>query len=31
VLTLLGWRHLRRVPAEQEVRLGARHLVPATS
>jgi hypothetical protein len=24
VLTLLGWRHLRRVPAEQEVRLGAR-------
>lgn len=31
VLTLLGWRHLRRVPAGQEVHLGARHLVPATS
>jgi hypothetical protein len=31
VLTLLGWRHLRRVPADEEVRLGARQLVPATS
>jgi hypothetical protein len=29
VLTLLGWRHLRRVPAEQEVRLGARQPAPA--
>jgi hypothetical protein len=28
VLTLLGWRHLRRVPAEQEVRLGARQPAP---
>ena len=29
VLTLLGWRHLRRVPVEQEVRLGARQPAPA--
>jgi hypothetical protein len=29
VLTLLGWRHLRRVPAEEEVRLGARQPAPA--
>ncbi len=29
VLTLLGWRHLRRVPADEEVRLGARQPVPA--
>jgi hypothetical protein len=29
VLTLLGWRHLRQVPAEQEVRLGARQPEPA--
>ncbi len=29
VLTLLGWRPLRQVPAEEEVRLGARQPVPA--
>lgn len=29
VLTLLGWRHLRRVPADEEVRLGARQPAPA--
>jgi hypothetical protein len=28
-LTLLGWRHLRHVPAEEEVRLGGRQPVPA--
>ena len=28
-LSLLGWRHLRRVPAEEEVRLGRRQAVPA--
>jgi hypothetical protein len=28
-LSLLGWRHLRRVPAEEEVRLGGRQAVPA--
>jgi hypothetical protein len=29
VLSLLGWRHLRRVPAEKEVRLGGRQAAPA--
>ena len=29
VLSLLGWRHLRRVPAEETVRLGGRQPVPA--
>ena len=28
-LSLLGWRHLRRVPAEEEVRLGGREAEPA--
>ena len=28
-LSLLGWRHLRRVPAEQEVRLGGHQPAPA--
>jgi len=28
-LSLLGWRHLRRVPAEEEVHLGRRQPVPA--
>jgi hypothetical protein len=28
-LSLLGWRHLRRVPADQEVRVGIRQPAPA--
>jgi hypothetical protein len=29
VLSLLGWAHLRRVPADQEVRVGIRQPAPA--
>ena len=29
VLSLLGWRHLRRVPAEEQVRLGGHQPAPA--
>ena len=29
VLSLLGWRHLRRVPAEEQVRLGGLQPAPA--
>lgn len=29
VLSLLGWRHLRHAPVEQEIRLGAREPAPA--